>query len=118
MFNDNLFPLADNLSKQENIKSFDTTNIVNTNFNIKKYRKVAHLFNFHSWLPAAYSTNPNEVYPGINLMSQNFLSNTFLTINAGYNTFFERPFINSSLVYKGLYPVVEFNYYTNKNIAN
>ncbi len=103
--NTDLFPMADNLGKQEikikNASSYDTT------FTIKKYKKIPHLFNFHSWLPAAYGNLPDEVFPGITLMSQNHLSNTFLILNTGYNYYEKRPFVNSSLVYKGWYPIIE-----------
>ena len=84
--------------------------IPNTRHQIKPYRKWANLFNVHSWAPAYYEVNANDVaamdfFPGAVLLSQDLLGN--LTSSAGYSWRDYHAF-HAALTYKGLYPVFDF----------
>ncbi|PKP12135.1 MAG: hypothetical protein CVU09_01180 [Bacteroidetes bacterium HGW-Bacteroidetes-4] len=100
--------LVVHLSKQEQLVNFRTNNF--GEFPVTKYRRIAHLVNFHSWAPIAIRTESNEVGIGATLMSQNVLSSSFLS--AGYQYYraeaFNEFFVNYT--YKGFYPIIENEY--------
>jgi hypothetical protein len=76
----------------------------------KRYSKIGHLFNPHSWAPLAMDLSNLTVHPGVSVMSQNALST--MTADAGYRynyndrtgTFY------GNLNYSGLYPVIGLSY--------
>jgi hypothetical protein len=76
----------------------------------KRYSKLGHLFNPHSWAPLAMDVNNLTVEPGVSVVSQNVLST--MTASAGYKynyndrtgTFY------GDLSYSGLYPVMGISY--------
>ncbi len=79
---------------------------------IKKspYRKTAHLFNFHSWLPfyadiEKLKTDPTLIRPGVTLMSQNHLSTLISTV--GYEYSQGNHYLHSNIEWRGWYPVIE-----------
>ncbi len=74
------------------------------------YRKIAHLFNFHSWFPFygdidALRTDPTSVRPGLTLMSQNHLSTLISTI--GYEYSDGNHYLHSGVAWKGWHPVID-----------
>ena len=74
-----------------------------------RYRKMAHLFNIHSWFPFyadidELKSDPTTVRPGLTLMSQNHLST--LTATAGYEYSYGEHFIHSGITWKGWHPVI------------
>lgn len=74
------------------------------------YRKMAHLFNFHSWFPFygdidAIRTDPTSVRPGITLMSQNHLSTLISTL--GYEYTEGEHYLHSGITWKGWHPVID-----------
>ncbi|HUW92359.1 MAG TPA: hypothetical protein VMV74_04275 [Bacteroidales bacterium] len=74
------------------------------------YRKAAHLFNFHSWLPLyadieKIKTDPSSIRPGVTLMSQNNLSTLFTTL--GYEYSDGNHYLHSQIEWRGWYPVIE-----------
>jgi hypothetical protein len=80
----------------------------------KPYRKTAHLFHFHSWLPFftdvdELTENPEQlpISPGFMIFSQNMLST--LTSSLGYS--YEKGYhkIFPTLNWRGWYPVFEFS---------
>ena len=79
----------------------------------KRYSKVAHLFNLHSWAPFYFDyenqdlENP-QLYPGITLLSQNLLSTAYTTL--GYEYRDHDHFIHANFVYKGFYPIISLGY--------
>jgi len=76
--------LADNLSIQEKgIPDFSNTDSIN--YKSKKYSKLGHLFNFHSWAPAYVDVNSYEIRPGVSLFSQNKLGTAETRIGYDYN---------------------------------
>ncbi|HRS54753.1 MAG TPA: hypothetical protein P5250_08625, partial [Bacteroidales bacterium] len=98
-------PIAETITNQE-LNLINNNNKIDTNYTIKKYSKLLHLFHFHSWMPFYYG-DVNEIYPGITLMSQNILSTAFLVLNYGYNYNEKKSVINSSFIYKGFYPIIK-----------
>lgn len=82
-------------------------------FQIRKYRKGLHLFNFHSWLPAYFdyldpelSLTPEElpIRLGASLISQNRLSTAVSQLAYEYKDGFH--YFHSGIKFKGRYPVV------------
>ena len=70
------FRLADSLVRRENWKmSWDNDSIYPT----RKYRKLTHLFNFHSWGPLYIDPSRQEITAGIVAYSQNKLSTLSLS---------------------------------------
>jgi hypothetical protein len=76
------------------------------------YRKAAHLFNFHSWLPFYTDltsldgmTTEWPVNPGAMLFSQNLLSTVISSI--GYEYSGGHHILKPSISWKGWYPVIE-----------
>lgn len=76
--------LAYKLSKQEiGIPVF--TSSYQTSYVSKKYSKLGHLFNFHSWAPAYIDMNSYEISPGMSLLSQNELGTAETRLGYDYN---------------------------------
>jgi hypothetical protein len=82
-------------------------------YNIKRYRKLPHLFNLHSWLPlyADYLNPELEMSPeqlpvslGISLISQNLLSTTVSQVGYEYRN--GTHMFHSGIKMKGRYPVL------------
>lgn len=79
----------------------------------KPYRKVLHLFNFHSWLPFYSDLSVDPVMenfrlaPGLMLFSQNLLGTSILTM--GYTFANGAHLIRPVLKWSGWYPVIEIS---------
>jgi len=56
-----------------------------TEHEIKKYRKWAHLLNFHSWAPASINANTYDILPGASIMSQNVLGTAVTSLGYEYS---------------------------------
>jgi hypothetical protein len=85
----------------------------NCTYQSQTYAKAAHLFRFHSWLPFyanydALQAGDPEVYPGLTLLSQNTLGTAFTTLAYAHKN--GNPYLESSFIYKGFFPVVELSY--------
>ncbi len=79
----------------------------------KRYSKISHLFNVHSWAPFYFDyENPDienpSIYPGITVLSQNLLNTAYTTL--GYEYRDHDHFIHASFVYRGLYPIFRVSY--------
>jgi hypothetical protein len=76
--------LAENLAAQEKgVPEFSNTDSVV--YKTKKYSKLGHLFNFHSWAPAYIDVNNYEMRPGFSLFSQNKLGTAETKLGYDYN---------------------------------
>ncbi|MCX6270246.1 MAG: hypothetical protein NTU44_03330 [Bacteroidetes bacterium] len=75
----------------------------------KPYRKLFHLFDFHSWAPAYLDISGLGVSPGITLMSQNLLSTMFMTAGYLYNQAEQTGKYTLDITYKGFYPVLSLS---------
>lgn len=77
---------------------------------VKKYRKSAHIFNFHSWVPISFDPiasveefKPN-LHLGVTALSQNTLSSTEMFATYGYDLAEKANFVGGQFVYYGLGP--------------
>ncbi|PTN09335.1 hypothetical protein [Mangrovibacterium marinum] len=103
--------LADLLASRENL-ILDFKALPDSNYQVKRYSKLAHLFNFHSWAPAYINTTDYEIRPGVSFVSQNKLGTA--TANLGYDYDWSERIgkYRANLEYSGLWPILraEVNY--------
>ena len=106
------YPVADLLSKNVGINLQDS--IPNKPMlKVKKYNRLTHLFNFHSWAPFYFDPADIQdlylnVYPGFTIMSQNLLSTSFTTLGYGYTP--DGHIIDISHTFKGWLPVFNLRF--------
>jgi hypothetical protein len=110
------YPLADKMTAQES-GVLDFTASDYQRYQSSKYRKIAHLFNFHSWAPAAVDQISYEITPGLSVMSQNKLGTAHLNFGYEWNTTEKTGNLYGKYSYKGWYPVFDFEINTGKNAA-
>ena len=97
--------LADNLAAQE--KGIpDFTNHDSIKYPSKKYSKLGHLFNFHSWAPAYIDVNSYEIKPGASLFSQNKLGTAETRLGYNYNTADRTGKYSAAFNYSGWFPEI------------
>lgn len=110
--------MAEMLSSQEQEK-IEASQIPQKEHGVKPYRRLANLFYFHSWVPfnidydeidyqnifTDFSEIYNNVHPGVMFISQNKLSTTETILSYAYKN--NNHFISTSLIYRGLYPVIK-----------
>ena len=106
---DHSLKLYETLARQEGFNMQDSV-VLQTQHQVKPYRKWANLFNVHSWAPLYYEVDVSDVastelYPGVVLLSQDLTGN--LTSSAGYSWRGYHAF-HAAFTYKGLYPVFDF----------
>jgi len=96
-------PLADHLAAQEKgIPNF--ANSDSLKYTSKKYSKVGHLFNFHSWAPGYIDVNNYDIRPGVSIFSQNKLGTALTQIGYDYNVADHTGKYKLSFNYSGLFP--------------
>ena len=76
----------------------------------KRYTKVLHLFNPHSWEPATFDASNLTLKPGVSVLSQNVLSSMFASAGWEYNTNEATGKVFANLSYQGLYPVFDLGF--------
>ena len=76
----------------------------------KRYNKVLHLFNPHSWEPATFDASNLTLKPGVSVLSQNVLSSMFASAGWEYNTNEATGKVFANLSYQGLYPVFDLGF--------
>jgi len=76
----------------------------------RKYSKLLHLFNPHSWAPASFDINNLTVSPGVMLLSQNSLSTMMAGAGWEYNVNEQTGKIYTSISYRGWYPQIDFRF--------
>lgn len=86
---------------------------------VKKYNKLGHLFDFHSWAPVYFNINDEELKPGITFLSQNKLSSNFTTLSYQYDPNEETGQYKINMSYRGWYPVIDItaDYGRRKRVA-
>ena len=100
------YELAESLAAQEKGRpdlTVDSTRI----FPVKPYRKMAHLFNFHSWAPLYINAADYEVQPGISFLSQNKLGTAVTQLGYAYNVTDKTGKYKAAFEYSGLFPVIK-----------
>ncbi len=103
------FELADKLAEQENF-TFRQSDVPDSAYEIKPYRKGLNLFNFHSWEPLAVNIDNTNVNPGVTLLSQNLLSTSYTTLGYEYNLNEETGKYFLKYSYEGLYPAFDLGF--------
>lgn len=78
------FPLAEELSRQENF-IFNPDSVPDIKYDTRKYSKLLNLFNFHSWAPVGVDFQNISAAPGVTLLSQNLLGTTVSELGYLYN---------------------------------
>jgi hypothetical protein len=76
----------------------------------KKYSKLLHLFNPHSWAPLSVDITNLNIKPGITLLSQNALSTMIASAGWEYDLNEETGHFFTNLSYRGLYPVFDLGF--------
>lgn len=110
------YPLATAIAKQEmGIPDLDVSD--STVFSSKKYNKTKHLFNFHSWAPLFVDAYAYEFKPGVSIMSQNILGTAETVLGYRWNTSEKTGQVYGRYVYKGWYPVLDFEVSTGKRAS-
>ncbi len=100
------FNLAEKLAAQEDtILSF--IGAKQAVYPSKRYHKLRHLFNFHSWAPAYINVNDYEIKPGVSLFSQNKLGTAETELGYEYNTSEKAGKYKLGFKYSGFFPVLE-----------
>ena len=95
--------LADNMAAQEKgIPNFAKSDSIK--YASKKYSKLGHLFNFHTWAPAYIDINSYEIRPGVSIFSQNTLGTTETQIGYDYNVADRTGNYRVGFNYLGLFP--------------
>lgn len=79
-------------------------------FEVKRYSKLAHLFNFHTWAPLSIDANNQTAAPGISLMSHNLLSTSFFTTGYEYIKAEKTGKYYINYTYKGFFPVIDASF--------
>ena len=98
--------IADTLKKLENWQlALDQDSV----FQVKRYRKLPHLFNIHSWGPLYIGVKDKEIDFGLTVNSQNKLST--LSFSAGYirDQDYDHGAFTFNGTYSGWWPVFELN---------
>ena len=99
--------LIRNIFKMDEKNDFDPgrDSIKGKVYPVKKYSKILHLFNPHSWAPAVFNASDLTLHPGISVLSQNPLSTMISEAGYDYNIQEQTGKIFASFSYQGLYPV-------------
>ncbi|WP_372754425.1 hypothetical protein [Labilibaculum sp.] len=100
------FPLAESLSEQLGEKlQPDTSNL--DRFEVKKYSKTAHLFNFHSWAPVFIDGLEEEADIGVSVATQNKLSTLLGTIGYRKEEGYDKGQFYANFSYEAWFPIIE-----------
>ncbi len=110
------YELADKLAKQEpGVIDFFVND--SAKFKSRKYSKITHLFNFHSWAPAAIDATTYEIEPGVSVLSQNKLGTAVLDVGYKWNITEKTGKFYGKYTYKGWYPVFDFEISSGKSAS-
>jgi len=75
----------------------------------KKYSRLGHLFNLHSWGLAAVDLNNYDFQPGVNILTQNILSTAYGTIGYYYDPNENAGKAKVDFTYAGWYPSINIS---------
>jgi len=93
----------------KNTFNLDDSIVPNKKYPEKKYSRIGHLFNPHSWAPLALDLNSYTVKPGVMLLSQNVLSTAVTILGWSYDLNERTGKINFGMRYLGWYPAMGIN---------
>lgn len=100
------FPLAESLSEQLGEKLQPDTNNLDR-FEVKKYSKFTHLFNFHSWAPVFIDGLDEEADIGVSVATQNKLSTLLGTIGYRKEDGYDQGQFYANFSYQAWFPIIE-----------
>ncbi len=106
---DHSIKLYEAISKQEDWV-LDDVKVPDTTYEVNRFRRMPHLFNFHSWAPVSLDISSYEINPGVMFLSQNQLSTSFFIAGYGYNINEETGKLYFKYSYEGFYPVIDVNF--------
>lgn len=86
-------------------------------FPSKKYSKLGHAFNFHSWAPLYVDADEYDIRPGITMFSQNKLGTSVINLGYDYSTSDKTGKFVAGFKYSGWFPVFEINANTGKSAS-
>lgn len=93
----------------------DNTTIPSKTYASKKYPKITHVFNPHSWTPFYLDVDNIKAKPGISIMSQNLLSNTYGILGWEYDRNTQQGRYHADITCKAFYPVFNLTYEQGKS---
>ena len=99
------YPLAEELASHEDTV-FEFSESRSIAYVSRPYRKLAHLFNFHSWAPAYVNVNAQELKPGISFLSQNKLGTASTIVGYEYDETEDAGKYKLEFEYTGLFTVI------------
>ena len=99
--------LADKIAQQE--KNIIPPTADTASYSSRKYSKIGHLFNFHSWAPFHIDTDQEDIRPGFSLLSQNVLSTAVTQLGYDYSSINKTGKWFAKFDYSGLFPVFGVN---------
>ncbi len=97
--------LVDKL-RGKNTFNLDDSIVPDKKYPEKKYSRLGHLFNPHSWAPLSLDLNNYTVKPGFMLLSQNILSTAVTMLGWSYNLNERTGKFNFGMQYLGWYPAL------------
>lgn len=100
------YRLAEALTGQE-AKVLDFSGKKEAAYPTKPYRKLEHIFNFHSWAPAYIDVYDYDVKPGVSLFSQNKLGTAETRLGYEYDWEEEAGKYILGFKYSGFFPVFD-----------
>ncbi len=86
--------------------NLDEVSIPDTAYEERKYSRIGHLFNLHSWGIAAVDLNSYDFQPGINILSQNTLSTSWGRLGYYYDPNEQVGKVKIDYTYSGWYPTL------------
>ena len=106
VFPDKKFELAENLSAQMKgeLKLEKPDSVV---YPSKRYSKLEHALNFHSWAPLFVDADEYEIRPGISMFSQNKLGTSVVNLGYDYDRSEKTGKFVAGFKYSGWFPVFE-----------
>jgi Tol biopolymer transport system component len=114
--NDN-YKLAKTLANQES-GVLDLAETATVKYTSKKYKKAAHLINFHSWAPVSVDVNSYNITPGVSFMSQNKLGTSETILGYEWNVTEKTGKIYAKYTFKGWYPIFDFEINNGKRASH
>lgn len=96
--------------KMENSPNIQNTNFSPLQYKIKKYSKLRHLINLHSWSPFSFNQSNYSLKPGIEFMSQNILSTMVVKAGIAFDKYQEKSGKYAEIEYLGFYPILSLSY--------
>ncbi|MDP4185924.1 MAG: hypothetical protein Q8862_12290, partial [Bacteroidota bacterium] len=110
------FELADQLAAQER-GVIDFKQGTDSLCQAKRYSKVGHLLNFHSWAPVFIDISNQQAFSGVSVMSQNVLSTLDLVAGYKFDPTEKYGKYKLNFTYKGFFPILDFEYTGGKNAS-